>query len=71
MAILNCSKGTHLCWEVSAGFELLQSGGERHCGEEQDDRPEEDVWNVRAMMATGSPNKLAMKLFTFLSGREK
>lgn len=69
--LLNWTRGTHLCWEVSAGFELLQSGWERYCREEQDDRPEEDIWNVGAMMTTGSPNKLTVKLFTLLSGTEK
>lgn len=58
----------HTCLggEVAASFELLEEGRHGDGGEEQDDGPEENVWDVRAVMAACTALELAPELHTAL-----
>ncbi len=55
-----------LGWEVTASFELFKEGGHGNRGEEENDRPEEDVRNVWTVMTTASAQKLTPVLHTAL-----
>lgn len=48
---------THLGREVSLCLELFEEGGEEECREEEDDRPEEDIWDKGTVMAAGRANE--------------
>lgn len=57
---------SHLGGEVSLCLELLQEGGQEEGGEEKDDGPEENVWDVGSVMATGGALELPTELPTHL-----
>lgn len=50
------------CWKISAGFELLEEGGQEEGGEKQDGRPEKYIGSVGAVMTTRCPDKLTMQV---------
>lgn len=60
---------TCLGGKVAACLELLEEGWHEDGGEEKDHTPEEDIWDVGAMGATGTAHKVPMQLLTLLLTR--
>lgn len=50
----------YLGGEITTSLELFEEGRQEEGREEQDSRPEENVWGVGAMGATCRPNKMAL-----------
>lgn len=56
--VCECVTHTHLGGEVSFGLELFEEGGQKEGSEEQNDRPEEDIWDEGTIIAAGQANEL-------------
>ena len=61
------SGAPHLCGEVAAELEVLEERRHGDGGEEEDDRPEANIWDVRSMRATGLAHKLPFILDAVLA----
>lgn len=60
---------SHHCGEVSLCFELLEEGAQEEGGEEEDDGPEENIWDVGPVVTARCTHILPMELFTHLEDR--
>lgn len=56
----------YLSGEITTSLELFEEGRHEEGGEEQDGRPEKNIWGVGAMVATCRPNKVSMQTDTLL-----
>lgn len=61
---------SHLGGEVSLRLELFQEGGQEESGEEENDGPEENIWDVGPVVATGRTQEFPLQLGTHLGERE-
>lgn len=52
---------SYLSGKIATSLELFEEGRHEEGWEEQDGRPEENVWGVGAMMATCRPNEVALQ----------
>lgn len=59
-------KTSHLSGKISLCLKLLKEGGQEEGGEEEDDGPKENIWDVGPMMTTGSTHKLPMEFLAHL-----
>lgn len=57
---------SHLGGEVSLRLELLEERGQEEGGKEEDDGPEENIWDVGPVMTTGQALEFPTKLLTNL-----
>lgn len=64
------TRPTYLSGEVTAGLELLQEGRHEDGGEEEDDAPEEHVWDEGAVGAAGAPFEVSVQHFALLLAPE-
>lgn len=60
---------TNLRGKISAGPELFEEGRQEEGGEEEDDRPKENVWDEWTATAAGRANELPTKRPTLLQGQ--
>lgn len=56
----------YLGGEITTSLELFEEGRQEEGREEQDGRPEENIWGIGAMVATCCPNKVALHTDTLL-----
>lgn len=56
--------------KISLRLELLKEGGQAEGGKEEDNRPEENIWDVGPMMTTGRTHKLPMECLAHLEKME-
>lgn len=61
---------SHLGGKISLRLELLKEGGQEEGGEEKDDGPEENIWDVGPMMTAGRTHKFPMEYLTHLETKE-
>lgn len=64
------SRTSHLGGKVSLRLELFKEGGQEESGEEENDGPEENIWDVGPVMATCRSQEFPLKLGTHLGKRE-
>lgn len=64
------SRTSHLGGKVSLRLELFKEGGQEESGEEENDGPEENIWDVGPVMATCRTQEFPLKLGTHLGKRE-
>lgn len=60
------SETPHLSGEVSPRLELFKEGGQEERGEEENDRPEKNVWDVGPVMTTSRTQKFPFKFCAHL-----
>lgn len=64
------SKTPHLGGKVSLRLKLFKEGGQEESGEEENDRPEKNIWDVGPMMTTCRTLKFPFKFRTHLEEKE-
>lgn len=65
-----CLRRSHLGGKVSLRLELFQEGGQEESSEEENDGPEENIWDVGPVVATCRTQELPLKLGTHLEEQE-
>lgn len=64
------SKKPHLGGKVSLRLELFKEGGQEESGEEENDRPEKNIWDVGPVMTACRTQKFPIKFRTHLEEKE-
>lgn len=64
------SRRSHLGGKVSLRLELFKEGGQEESGEEENDGPEENIWDVGPVVATCRTQEFPLQLGTHLEKQE-